>query len=148
MDSTAAIDKPTVIWSANQIGFAAFISGPLGASFFIAKNYKVLQNKKAANISLLIGLLGNFLLLLMAFFFFEKWDRSLTFGITISYILFLSEFVKKFQAPGLKELLEQGAKKGSSLKLVFISLGFFILYNLIGISTLLLVEYWLEISLL
>ncbi|CDR34780.1 hypothetical protein [Criblamydia sequanensis] len=147
MEKTAS-DEPIVVWSAYQVGFAAFISGPLGASFFIARNYKALQNIKAANKSLIIGLLGNFVLLTLAFLFFEKWDRSLVFGITVSYILFLSEFVKKFQGNELKELLANGAKKGSTLKLILISLGFFVLYNLIGISTLLLAEYWLETQLL
>lgn len=120
------------IWSPHQIGVASFLSGPLGGALLLAHNYKALQNQAAAKKSLLFGLMANLLVILASGFFFENIPGGLRYGIALPYVIFLFEFTKKFQGEGLRELIENGAKKGSAFKLVLFSIGLlFLQFSLI-----------------
>ena len=120
MDVKEASSKESTIptlYSQKGISIATFLGAPLAACFLIRKNYIELQNKKAGDIALVIGILSTLFIFVGLFFVPENIiDFIPNQIIPLIYTGIIYLMVEKYQGKELKAYEEQGRKFISNWK--------------------------------
>jgi|TARA_R110000737_G_scaffold341146_1_gene364643 hypothetical protein len=114
--------RPT-LYSQRGISIATVFGAPLAASILIRKNYIELQNKKAGDISLVIGILSTLFIFVGLFFIPENIiDFIPNALIPLIYTGIIYLLIEKYQGKDLKAYEEQGRKFISNWKAFAIGL--------------------------
>jgi peptidoglycan/LPS O-acetylase OafA/YrhL len=98
------------LFSPQQIGVATFLGAPVAGAFFLSQNYRQLGNTGAGTQSLVWGLLGTILLMIVSFFLPENFPNSVipigcTFGMLYA--------AKHLQGPAVEQHTVRGGRLGS-----------------------------------
>ncbi len=96
--------------SIGQIVAATFLGGPMAGAWLMARNYRTLDDKSAANKALLGGLLATAALIALLAVLPEGMPNGV---IPVAYTLILGQIAHKLQGPQIKAKLEGGGPKGS-----------------------------------
>jgi len=64
------------MYSPNQVFGGSFLGGPIAATYFLGKNFQVLQNGSSARTTLILGSLGTILIFLVVPFLPEKFPNT------------------------------------------------------------------------
>jgi len=124
-------NKTANVWTPTQIGFATFLSGPLGGCYLLARNYKAIGEDLYAKRSLIVGAIAT-VGLFLAYLLIDISQGFFRFFIPLAYTMFILEFAKKFQGEQLKELRNAGVQRNSHAWLVLISILFVFLDFLVA----------------
>ena len=128
------------LYTSNAASIAAFLGGPLVAAYFIAHNFQLFGNRKAALITWVVSVLLCLLIILSNLFipFFEKLPGIL-FPILDSILA--GYVVSKLQKLEIDEHMSRGGAFHATWKAALISLGFAILELGLVIGLVVLVDY-------
>ncbi len=101
---------PTVkLYSKNQMTLGTFLGGPLGATYFIAENFKNLGDKSKAQKTWLFGIIGTAILFAVLFFVPET-GKIPPQIFPIAFIVATMQFVQMFQMPLITAHTAAGGK--------------------------------------
>ncbi len=111
------------IYTERTVSTATFLGGPIAAGLMIANNYKVFGRIDLAFISIFLGFVSTFLLVVFLNFgpteIIEKIPNQI---LPIIYTLIVYVIIKTTQDEEIKEYLDSGGKKASIPKVIGISL--------------------------
>jgi hypothetical protein len=98
------------LYSAGQIGLATFLGAPIAGCLLLARNYELLENKKAAWQLLAVGIGATIVLLIIAFLLPENTRGS---GLSLGACIGMYFTAKHLQGETVERHLKAGGRKGS-----------------------------------
>jgi len=122
------VDKQSRVWSMLQINIASFIGGPFCGCYLVSKNYKILENKKLSKKLILIGVLSFLLIIIFLMFLPDSLSKKIpkTF-IPAIYTALIYNYARTYQKQSIAELMKNGVKRYSYLKLILCILVFLLI---------------------
>jgi hypothetical protein len=116
-EENTIIDNKPKLYSHRGISVATFFGAPIAASILVRKNYIELNNKKAGDISLVLGIISTLIIFVGIFLVPENIiDFIPNQLIPLIYTGIIYLVVDKYQGPELKAYEEQGNKFISNWK--------------------------------
>jgi hypothetical protein len=98
------------LYSAGQIGLATFLGAPIAGCLLLARNYELLENKKAAWQLLGVGIGATIVLLIIAFLLPENTRGT---GLSLGSCIGMYFTAKHLQGDTVERHLKAGGRKGS-----------------------------------
>jgi hypothetical protein len=98
------------VYSPGQIAWAAFLGAPIAGSWLLALNYRRLGDAKAANLSLISGLIGTILVVALAFVLPERFPNLI---LPAAYAFGMYQYAKTLHGKVYESRPANGRNKGS-----------------------------------
>ncbi|OGE64935.1 hypothetical protein A3I48_04160 [Candidatus Daviesbacteria bacterium RIFCSPLOWO2_02_FULL_36_7] len=128
------------IYSKNQIDIAAFIGGPLIASYLISQNFKIFGDKEASKKTILIGLISTVIFFGVLVLLPESITSKIpNISTAIIPIIIADLIVRQYQSKKIEDYHTKGYPKASSLgvlgksviSLIITLISVFLLYQVV-----------------